>query len=787
MLTSIISAKHLIGHTNRAGALTKIRRIGSRRSRRTLIESTRQQDPRIWFGYCLRVTLVSAILLTLVSPMRSSPTLAAGAKQTSTGQTITLEPPLRLDGHSYVLKYRTHGPYSDSSSRLFELITPENVNSRGVVAVNLFRDGRRVTEQEELERVLTVYNAAHFLYDRPKEVPVVVQGFSEELQKVTKNVLFAQLKGLLEVVLSSRQEEILQTMRTFGVVQDSGGIEQFVSATASAWKSEGELVEAIEATAKLGEFSTLPGVREVAKEARLLYKDWAVFRTLSVLSIGEVDIGLTDGLDFAAIALRMAFVTSLDQERTALLRNYLEHFAGSNEGLDKEQSAAARQAIEESKSLARQRDGLFKDFAKQWLVDKAAGVGEKAIAEKFVSVAWKTFGKRTTGHIAAGAASSVSLGLTLGNLLIGNDAVYDHFRLAERSDELYRKFGSGRLRLSQNAAASKPVEYDGRQAEQYQSAYMLEALAGAQALRSYCDGVDAINKRPFGWLLNLVQSTIAKWYPTTTWADAVKDLRATADATEREAEGIMGHPASVAALLAVALNSPDLDTNELPVPGFASTMLSFDVSRSMAEADQTGMTKIDAARDAAERVATMISLENQREDVGQRAGIVAFSDDATLVQPLTTDMNAVRDAIRKLEPIQSTNLAAGLKLAGDELGRAVTDTRKVLVLLSDGVPTSGINVDSGGLGSVDSDDLKREIREDVLPQVIRSTDCLYVVGFGEPGVQIDDQGRGIDEALLKEIASAHATCGGYYNASTADELANVYVKLRHESTGRRCV
>jgi len=54
--------------------------------------------------------------------------------------------------------------------------------------------------------------------------------------------------------------------------------------------------------------------------------------------------------------------------------------------------------------------------------------------------------------------------------------------------------------------------------------------------------------------------------------------------------------------------------------------------------------------------------------------------------------------------------------------------------------------------------------------------CIYTVGFGDP-----DSGN-IDEGFLGQVAS-NSGCGTYYNARNANDLANIYIKLRHLSTG----
>ena len=80
-----------------------------------------------------------------------------------------------------------------------------------------------------------------------------------------------------------------------------------------------------------------------------------------------------------------------------------------------------------------------------------------------------------------------------------------------------------------------------------------------------------------------------------------------------------------------------------------------------------------------------------------------------------------------------------------------------------------------GLGGVELD--YAQVRQQVLDlaaEAAAKNYCIYTVGFGA--------GDEIDEELLRETARLSG-CGEYYNAQNVTDLANVYVTLRHTSTG----
>jgi len=63
---------------------------------------------------------------------------------------------------------------------------------------------------------------------------------------------------------------------------------------------------------------------------------------------------------------------------------------------------------------------------------------------------------------------------------------------------------------------------------------------------------------------------------------------------------------------------------------------------------------------------------------------------------------------------------------------------------------------------------------DLASQAGRDGICIYTVGFGES--------TSLDEEFLRQVATTSG-CGSYFGAVDAISLANVYVGLRHSSTG----
>lgn len=130
--------------------------------------------------------------------------------------------------------------------------------------------------------------------------------------------------------------------------------------------------------------------------------------------------------------------------------------------------------------------------------------------------------------------------------------------------------------------------------------------------------------------------------------------------------------------LFLALAGPQWGTEVLEAQGsFAQTVIAVDVSASM-RAQDVKPDRLDSAK-------TMLRMliNNLKEE---RLGIVAFTSQAYIQCPITTDEEALRYFITALQPnmlpVPGTSLAAPVKLAAHMLAKY--PGQKALILLTDG-------------------------------------------------------------------------------------------------------
>jgi uncharacterized protein YegL len=209
----------------------------------------------------------------------------------------------------------------------------------------------------------------------------------------------------------------------------------------------------------------------------------------------------------------------------------------------------------------------------------------------------------------------------------------------------------------------------------------------------------------------------------------------------------------------------------------SSTVMLFDVSNSMNEPDVTRITKLDSAKGAGARILDIVQAENSAFQNAE-IGILSFSSGAGANLPLSTDVQAARDALDGLYANGATNMADGLRLSIDQF-QIQTNRKPIIILLSDGMPNIGLG---GEDLRYDPDRAKQQVL-DIASDAGSKGICIYTVGFGVPNTIGSVSGdASIDEGFLTQVA-ANSKCGMYYNAQNATDLANVYVKLRHKSLG----
>jgi VWFA-related protein len=175
-------------------------------------------------------------------------------------------------------------------------------------------------------------------------------------------------------------------------------------------------------------------------------------------------------------------------------------------------------------------------------------------------------------------------------------------------------------------------------------------------------------------------------------------------------------------------------TQTIPV----TTMLVIDISGSM---DKNG--KLDAAKEAAK---TYIGQMRP----GDQAGLMTYDTQVYLVQPITTDTNALTAAIDGLQTGSDTAMYNALIEAEKNLESV--SGRKSIIVLSDGL-----------------DNKSQATANDVIAGIGDSGLTISTIGFGDATSR---EQVGLDEAGLKSLAEQ--TGGLYAFAGDAESLSAIF-------------
>ncbi len=186
----------------------------------------------------------------------------------------------------------------------------------------------------------------------------------------------------------------------------------------------------------------------------------------------------------------------------------------------------------------------------------------------------------------------------------------------------------------------------------------------------------------------------------------------------------------------------------------ASIMLVMDISGSMAATDLEP-NRIVAAKDAAREF-----LDSLPERM--RVGLVAFSDYASLVAPLTADKEVVDEALSKLRVQGGTAMGDGLAVALDQIEVERQTGQRVpasILVLSDGASNRG----------VPPDQVAEAARAAQVP--------VYLIGVGTEAGVVQRNGNQLIRVQLNraELESvAQATGGRYFQSTTSESLEEIY-------------
>ncbi|GGK83709.1 hypothetical protein GCM10009067_39810 [Haloarcula sebkhae] len=191
-------------------------------------------------------------------------------------------------------------------------------------------------------------------------------------------------------------------------------------------------------------------------------------------------------------------------------------------------------------------------------------------------------------------------------------------------------------------------------------------------------------------------------------------------------------------------DNPEDNTTLKPL----DVVLLMDTTGSMKGNDPNGL-----AKDAGEEFMSSLLPSD-------RAAVLEFSNRANVMQPYTTNHDAVNSSVMDLNyrgGRGGTAIGLSLEDAIDyKRNNSTPDHRRVIVLLSDGQNKQGVGSDSYTVAQAE-----RAAQENI---------TVHAVGFG-----------GADEDLLQEVANS--TGGQAYFAESASELPEVFSRVATNTTG----
>jgi hypothetical protein len=167
--------------------------------------------------------------------------------------------------------------------------------------------------------------------------------------------------------------------------------------------------------------------------------------------------------------------------------------------------------------------------------------------------------------------------------------------------------------------------------------------------------------------------------------------------------------------------------------------LSIDSSGSMAWNDPQGLRK-DAAKNFVDALLP-----------ADRAAIIDFDSFARVLQPLTSDKDAVKSAIDRIDDVGGTSISAGVSAANNVLANNNDAERgRVMILLTDGDGTWN---------------------NYYLTQAKQNLITIYTIGLGSA----------VNSSLLNTIATE--TGGKYHQVDNAAELPEVFRRISNDTGG----
>lgn len=489
----------------------------------------------------LALTWISVLLLSQVPVAHAQDTVPQTVRDyAQPGETIQAITPIRYRGDVYRVYYFADAPLDDLYGNTLNSNGRDTLDERGIRALLVTRNDRVADDEETIRNILLLARTSYMLHRTtlPEAVTPIDEGLVDQVESLRENPIFvaAFAEQYVRALFETRKEQSAEALVGILTAQqgkvDVGA--EFSKDVMVAVDSLGNAGEALDYTIQVAKYSNDPKIRALAKRSREVLKDWkkASEQGRSFMDTRGGRIEFANGLEILGFGVQMVFLSDLQKERSDWLALYREHFRSGNAAPDKDQLGAISLAQAEVENDWLRRGVMTLDFVRDKASELSVKWAAERLAREWVEFSWKQWGTRTTGHLAAGAASKILLAYTLANLLYGMNDIWNNFTTADRAAELLERFRAGRLELQGRDWAEEPKQYDGDLAEAYRVAYLLEAFSGCQVYRSYAEGV--ASSRAILALADLVSGG--------QWTLAIEGFRRLADQYEKDAENRLGHP-----------------------------------------------------------------------------------------------------------------------------------------------------------------------------------------------------------------------------------------------------
>lgn len=736
-----------------------------------------------WFQLMLVITLLAGLAGPAFAATPAQQIPSRIQQFARPGERVTALTPVIIGGRQYRLFcFHTGGQVDPSGDILYNNL-PGRWTARGVQGVLVTDDSYRPIRDEDLLRQVFLAEMAGHMTTQLGYVPEIVvlnQGLVDMMYSLTENPIYRAAFLLQEAqstfasLLQNESQEYVEAFRMILALpgQDDALLDEFSAEVRSGLEAGADLKAAVDDAILLAKFSNSRRIREVAKDARKLFDEWNADASLGTVDIriggSRFNLDFGNALDLISLAMELIFLQELSLERAEMLESFAAYARQEGPTVSPLVLNAIDTVVAEARNANRHRFDLIREFLADEAGKLAVALGREALVKLWKDWAWREFGKRTVGHLVAGAAAQVLLGYSLSSLLFGFDAIYENTLIGQRASELVSEFDSAAAWVLQRAG-SGGTTYDATLCDFYRTAFLFKNLSATQLSRSYADMIAG----------SRLLKNVGDLLTGNQWTEAEEFFREDAEEGALRAEEAALRPPIIDYAVKLALERAATVPDESSES--SATVLVMDVSGSMEWSDPTGGRKIDAARHAAGQILNMIRTENEVHQQQHQVALVAFSEEAWTKAHLTSDVDTLSREMSYLEPLEGTNLFEGMAYANRELDGADPTAKPIMILLSDGVPT----VDRSGQPDEDLQALKQAVLEGPVAEAAQAGYCIYVVGFGDPDETVPSGGQqvpSLDEPFLRQIADP-AVCGAYYPAEDADQLAQQYIRMRHQSLG----